>query len=117
MCVWESFLRYSQCVFYIDNEAARGAMIAGSTPSELGSLLIKEFTLKEMQCQVKVWFARVPTSSNLADHPSRLETAELTALGVSRATFQWDTLLEQLRRFRSDEWGEKETGSDLSPLL
>jgi hypothetical protein len=39
-----------------------------------------------MQSQLKVWFARVPTSSNVADKPSRLDVAELTAEGVNRVT-------------------------------
>ena len=87
------------------NEAARGSLIAGSTPSDTGSWLVRTFTVREMKCQLKVWFARVPTSSNVADRPSRLDVAELDAEGVRRVTVNWVKLLEQIQKYRSDEWG------------
>ena len=102
---WETSLSYCQCVFFLDNEAARGSLIAGSTPSENGSWLVRTFTIREMRCQLKVWFARVPTSSNVADKPSRLDVTELDAEGASRVTVNWTTLLEQLQKYRSDDWG------------
>ena len=102
---WEDSLRYCQCVFFLDNEAARGSLIAGSTPSENGAWLVRTFTVREMGCQLKVWFARVPTSSNVADRPSRLDVAELDAEGVRRVTVNWVKLLEQIQKYRSDEWG------------
>ena len=105
--VWEPKLRYCQCVFYLDNAAARGSLIAGATPSSTGSSLVSEFVRIEMRGQIKVWFARVPTSSNVADKPSRLEVTELVTEGVSRVACQCSTLLEQVRRNRSDKWGEK----------
>ena len=104
--VWDAELKYCQGVFSLDNEAAKGALIAGSTPSSNGSWLVRSFTIREMQCQLKVWFARVPTSSNVADKPSRLDVSELTAEGVSRVTIKWEQLLEQIRKFRSVDWGE-----------
>ena len=104
--VWDAELKYCQGVFYLDNEAAKGALIAGSTPGSNGSWLVRSFTVREMQCQLKVWFARVPTSSNVADKPSRLDVSELTAEGVSRVTIKWEQLLEQIRKFRSVDWGE-----------
>ena len=106
--VWEKELQYCQGVFYLDNEAAKGALIAGATPSGNGSWLVRSFTVREMQCQLKVWFARVPTSSNVADKPSRLDVSELTAEGVSRVTIEWEQLLELIRKFRSVDWGEGE---------
>ena len=106
--VWETELQYCQGVFYLDNEAAKGALIAGATPSDNGSWLVRSFTVREMQCQLKVWFARVPTSSNVADKPSRLDVSELTAEGVSRVTIEWEQLLELIRKFRSVDWGEGE---------
>jgi hypothetical protein len=108
-------IKHSQSVFYLDTEAARVAFIHGSTPSLTGSWLVKNFISKEMQCQLKVWFAQVPTSTTVADRPSRLDVSELTAEGVSRVTVNWKTLLEQLQKYRSQDWIEGWTGSDLSP--
>ena len=74
---WEGHLENSQCVFYLDNEAARGSLVNGSSSQPQGACLVKAFVLTEMNCQVKVWFARVPTSSNIADGPSRLDVTEM----------------------------------------
>ena len=93
---WEESLQHCQCVFFLDNEAARGSLIAGSTPSDTGSWLVRTFTVREMKCQLKVWFARVPTSSNVADKPSRLDVTELDAEGASRVSVNWERLLEQI---------------------
>ena len=101
--VWETYLKYSQCVFYLDNEASRGALIHGATPSRNGSTLVRCFTAKEMQCQLKVWFARVPTSSNPADKPSRTDVTELNALGINRVQVHSEHLMEQFRKIRSEE--------------
>ena len=106
LCVWEKFLRNCQSVFYLDNEAARGALISGATPSESGGWLVRTFTVHEMHGQLKVWFARVPTSSNVADKPSRLDVTELVAEGVDRVNIEWDHLWEQIQKYRSDKWGD-----------
>lgn len=106
LCVWEKFLRNCQSVFYLDNEAARGALISGATPSESGSWLVRTFTVHEMHGQLKVWFARVPTSSNVADKPSRLDVTELNAEGVDRVIIDWNNLWEQIQKYRSDKWGD-----------
>ena len=74
---WEGHLENSQCVFYLDNEAARGSLIGGSSSQDSGARLVRAFVWTEMKCQVKVWFARVPTSSNIADGPSRLDLSEM----------------------------------------
>ena len=103
--VWKGKLSCCQAVFYLDNEAAKGALIQGSTTNQVGNLILQKFVLEEMSCQLKVWFARVPTSSNVADKPSRLDVTELNAKGVNRVQIQWKSLLEQLRRTRSLEWG------------
>ena len=100
-------MSHSQCVIYLDNEAARGALTNGATSTENGRQIIQDFVLREMELQIKIWFARVPTSSNLADQPSRLETAELDALGVTRLAIKWPELLAQLEKSGSDEWGFK----------
>ena len=102
---WEGHLENSQCVFYLDNEAARGSLINGSSSQLQGACLIKAFVLTEMNCQVKVWFARVPTSSNIADSPSRLDTTEMEAKNVKRRRINWSALLERMRKDGSETWG------------
>ena len=105
LCLWEEFIQSSQCVFYLDNEAARGALVKGATSTPSGKILIQEFVLREMKCQVRVWFSRVPTSSNIADKPSRLEVSELDALGVWRDAVSWSQLRTKLESLGSGDWG------------
>ena len=46
-----SFLQHSQCVVYIDNEAARGALTNGAASTEHGRQIVQDFVLKEMGYQ------------------------------------------------------------------
>ena len=69
--------------------------------------MVKAFVLTEMRCQVKVWFARVPTSSNIADGPSRLDVTEMEARHIKRHRINWSALLERMRREGSETWGFK----------
>ena len=55
----------------------------------------KLFVEKEMQIQVKVWFARVPTHSHVADGPSRLELAEMEERNVKRKVIHWRVFLSK----------------------
>ena len=101
-------MQHSQCIFYIDNEAAKGALINGATSTPFGKQMIQEFVAREMHLQVKVWFSRVPTASNIADKPSRLDTDELDALGVFRDPVDWRILWSKLERMGSEDWGFKD---------
>ena len=91
-------MQRSQCVFDVDNEGAKAAMINAATSTKNGQRTIEDFVLNEMRCQVKVWFSRVPTYSNLSDKPSRLETMELDTLGVPRDSVDWKTIEAKLAR-------------------
>ena len=58
-------------------QSLRGALVNAATTTECGKAMISEFVVKEINCQVIVWFARIPTSSNIAYKPSRLDITEL----------------------------------------
>ena len=104
---WEPLVKNSQCVFYLDNEAARGALVNAATTTKWGKAMISQFVLKEMDAQIRVWFTRVPTSSNIADRPSRLDSTELDALGVHRSSVDWSELQTKLERLGSGKRGFK----------
>ena len=108
LTMWEGYLSNTQCVFYLDNEAAKGALVKGATDAGSGTRLVHAFVVSEMNLQVKVWFSRVPTSSNIADRPSRMSFDEL--VNVRRQRVDWDRLWKQLRQDGSETWGFK-TGS------
>ena len=101
LLVWEPLLQNSQCVFYLDNEAARGALVNASTSTKWGKSMVNQFVLKEMDAQIRVWFTRVPTASNIADRPSRMDSTELDALGVARSSVDWAKLQAKLERLES----------------
>ena len=71
-------------------------MINAATSIENGQRIIENFVATEMRCQVKVWFSRVPTHSNLSDKPSRLETTELDALGIPKDSVDWRMVQSKL---------------------
>ena len=58
-----------------------------------------------MRLQTKVWFTRVPTSSNVADKPSRLDGSELDSKGVLKDSLDWNLGSAKLEAEGSDEWG------------
>eukprot|EP00435_Cladocopium_sp_Y103_P018181 s871_g4.t1 len=116
LITWEQHLKHTQCIFYLDNEAAKGALVTGATSTPAGRQMIQAFVLKEMECQVKIWFSRVPTSSNVADDPSRLVTDELYALGVSRVTCDWKSLWKRIEEMGSEDWGFKDGIPEFSPM-
>ena len=86
---WSDLIRNSQCVFYGDNDAARASMIAGRAATVVSSQLVDSFVSREMELQIKPWFARVPTSSNIADDPSRLSEDAVIALGSVKTPVNW----------------------------
>ena len=72
MLLWGRITASSRLMIYIDNEGARFSLIKGYSTSRVimnicvmaGVLLDGNFSLP--------WFGRVPSSSNIADYPSRL---------------------------------------------
>ena len=61
----------SQLVCYLDNEGARHSLIRCYAESEPADSWVRAFLKYEMDLQLNVWFARVPTASNVADGPSK----------------------------------------------
>lgn len=96
MLLWRQAVACGQCVFYLDNEAAKGALIAGTTDTRVGSSLVQRVVDLELGLQVKAWYARVPTSSNPSDKPSRLDTSEVDRMGVPRSMLDWESLRDVL---------------------
>ena len=84
-------------VLYLDNEAAKGAIIKGYSSTQLGNALVKLTISAEESSQWKTWYGRVPTSSNTADAPSRFDN---DALEQSNAIFDdipWDQIIYQFQ--------------------
>ena len=81
---WGERMRGGQFVCYLDNDGARRSMIRSYSEIPFALRVIEAFLELESLYQLKVWFGRVPTSSDVADGPSRLDFAEVHQRGASR---------------------------------
>ncbi|CAE7270489.1 unnamed protein product [Symbiodinium sp. CCMP2592] len=66
-------LQERQVMSYIDNEAARVTLLRMSSESQALTLLASACAVLEDQLAMVPWYARVPSRSNIADKPSRLD--------------------------------------------
>ncbi|CAE7519225.1 dnajb6-b [Symbiodinium sp. CCMP2592] len=93
--LWGQWCRFSQAVFYLDNEGARHSIIAAGGGADLARVIIDGILSKETSLQIHAWYARVPTHSNIADSPSRGEYEGLLNIGCSRLRVDWDAVARQ----------------------
>ncbi|CAE7654078.1 unnamed protein product [Symbiodinium sp. CCMP2592] len=68
---WEEHLESTECVAYLDNEGARSSLIKGCSSSWSITRICHIFAKTCESHTVLPWLARVPSCSNVADHPSR----------------------------------------------
>jgi hypothetical protein len=81
---WRQKLSNRDVIFFVDNEPAKDALIHGISSSASSSQLVASARLICAEAGLGVWYARVPSPSNIADAPSRGSCSELVALGFSR---------------------------------
>ena len=80
--LWGKWLRGRRALVFVDNDAARHAIIRGASPSGPSALLVEHFWTAESELGAYSWIERVPSPSNPADGPSRLRFGEMTARGA-----------------------------------
>eukprot|EP00438_Fugacium_kawagutii_P010313 Skav234595 [mRNA] locus=scaffold540:38875:40689:- [translate_table: standard] len=80
--VWKSFIGGSLVVCYIDNNSARDVAISASARNSCANNLLDKLIAIEMETNSFYWYARVPSPSNIADKPSRLDCSQMIELGV-----------------------------------
>lgn len=88
-----------RAIWWVDNDAARFALIKGMSPSLTMRDLVREFYRFENTDPSFGWIERVPSFSNPADGPSRSqpgETLELLGLSESRRLEHPPDLLRKL---------------------
>ena len=69
--LWKSYSRSYHVIFYIDNDGARYGLLRGYSCSVSFSVLSHMMAVRLEELVCLQWFARVASSSNLADFPSR----------------------------------------------
>ena len=94
--LWADFVKCAPLVHYIDNESSRMALIKGVGETSHAARFIKAYVNLESEHQVKTWFARVPSHSNVGDGPSRDDISLVTELGAVRTNLDWERIAELL---------------------
>ena len=79
--LWKGLMHGSQLVCYLDNEGTRHSLIRCYADTEPADSWVRAFLKYEMDLQLNVWFARVPTASNVADGPSKPPAQRCVLLG------------------------------------
>ena len=82
--LWMRFLSGCPTVFYLDNVAARASYIKGVGANNSATSFVKEFVQLESRLRIYSWFGRVPSHSNVADAPSRLNFSDPILQGCER---------------------------------
>ena len=79
---WKQRLRAKQVVCFIDNNAVRDSLIATKSTGEVAGKILECVLHDETDNGLMMWFARVPSKSNIADDPSRGCCKLLERLGL-----------------------------------
>ena len=75
---WAEHLRGLPCIIFVDNDSARHGLVSGYSPLLKSAALIAAVLVQLARLGAFPWFARVPSCSNIADAPSRLEFGPLS---------------------------------------
>ena len=79
---WREQLSFGRNIFFIDNESAREALIRSFSPVFSSREIILASKISDANSHSLDWYARVPTRSNWADKPSRLDFTHLLSIGA-----------------------------------
>ena len=94
--LWGQLYAEAQVVYYIDNESSRMAYVRGDGETQRAAQAIEAFVQRESAMQHRVWFGRVPSYSNIADGPSRLDFEEVQRLGATKTSVNWELVAKHL---------------------
>ena len=69
---WCHLLKGAWCIYFIDNDSVKAALVSGNTKSLASMELLALAARLEIQLEACSWYSRVPSPSNISDEPSRL---------------------------------------------
>ena len=90
---WGHLMKGRDVIVFIDNEGVRESMVTGNTRSVASMRILGEVHRLMSRLGAKFWYARVPSSSNPADPPSRLEFCFFE---------NWETKIERVKHIFED---------------
>ena len=89
--MWGSHFANSQVVIKIYDPASAGLVkMRGAT--DIGDRIMQDAAPLEASLPFRAWFGRVPTSSNVADGPSRFDCRFVESLGSVQESFSWEDI-------------------------
>ncbi len=68
---WKDDFTAKQIVSFIDNNAVRASLISAKATGEIANRLLESVLQNGADNGLMMWFARVPSKSNIADDPPR----------------------------------------------
>ena len=77
--------------------------------TEIADGMVQTFTGMEMELQIKSWFARVPSASNVADAPSRHEDSWLRDRGGLKSATNWPAIRGTIGSWISGKGGDDDS--------
>jgi hypothetical protein len=77
---WAPVLRGRKVLWYVDSEPSKFSLIKGSSDTEECNRIVSAIHLLDADAPSFDWYARVPSKSNPADAPSRLDFDEATSI-------------------------------------
>ena len=91
--LWPDAFRGLHVIQFVDNDAARWAVVKGSVRSESGSRITDVYWREEIALRATSWTDRVRSKSNVADAASRFERGALLSLGYEESPVPgtWET--------------------------
>eukprot|EP00435_Cladocopium_sp_Y103_P015182 s5093_g3.t1 len=96
LALWKTQVISTHVIFYLDNDAARAALCKGYGATVVSQTIVHKVMLEESRLELKSWYARVPTHSNISDGPNRMDCGEVTRLGSEFKEVDWKHILENL---------------------
>ena len=73
---WAKVFRNRRVLIFIDNEAAKAALIRSYSPLVDAAHMLSEIAALDVQLECFPWYCRVPSKSNFSDAASRLAFGE-----------------------------------------
>ena len=101
---WPDRLKDCLLLVFIDNDAARHAWVSATAKTKHARNMIHSALSLEAQLGIVSYFCRVPTHSNIADAPSRLDFKLCQEIGAERVRVSFPDLLK-CSRLSDDEAG------------
>ncbi|CAE7834919.1 unnamed protein product [Symbiodinium sp. CCMP2592] len=92
---------HRRLIWWIDNESARYGLIKGISDSPSMSSLIQAFALADSKAPSYSWYERVPSFSNIADGPSRGDSAEALTVCTNKVGIDYPLGENLIRRLLS----------------